>query len=96
MRSDRDKKILPFQYRSTEFRIFLVVIALISYGSLHPFKFRLNIYSPEIIAPLFSRGYDLKIVSWEDLASNIILFMPFGFMGVRALQTPFKPAYYTF
>ena len=81
--------VLPFKLKNTEFTFFLLMAAVIVHGSLYPYRFHL-IDIETLIRSLFIMGYTTP----ADMASNVLLFVPFGFLGVRSMQTPFKPIYY--
>ena len=62
--------------------VFLLVVAFILYGSLYPFQFHARPTETDPLAYLLSTWRD-----WDhgsDLVANILLYVPFGFFGVRA------------
>lgn len=62
--------------------VFLLVVAVILYGSLYPFRFHAHPAATDPFAYLLSEWHD-----WDhgpDLLANILLYIPFGFFGVRA------------
>jgi VanZ family protein len=62
--------------------VFLLVVAFILYGSLYPFQFHARPTETDAFAYLLSTWRD-----WDhggDLVANILLYIPFGFFGVRA------------
>jgi VanZ family protein len=64
--------------------VFLLVVAFILYGSLYPFQFHARATTTGPIGYLWSTRHD-----WDhgaDLLSNILLYIPFGFFGVRAFS----------
>ena len=81
--------VLPFKPKNTEFKFFLLMTAVIAHGSLYPYRFHL-INIETLIRSLFIMGFTTP----ADIASNVLLFLPFGFLGVRSMQTPFRPIYY--
>ncbi|MHC4930756.1 MAG: VanZ family protein, partial [Planctomycetota bacterium] len=60
--------------------LFLLVAGLITYGSLFPFEFR---PAADTWGPLL-RSWGTHS-SRADLLSNILLFMPFGYLGMLAI-----------
>lgn len=59
--------------------LFAMIIALITYGSLYPFDFSLSQLSNE---KMYHFLYSFKKLSGKgDILSNIILFVPYGFIG---------------
>ena len=76
-----------FDTKSTRFKIFCVILLLIAYGHLYPFQFKdLQTGMAEI------RQMLLEIVptSFADMASNVAVFIPFGFLGVRSFHSPLR------
>ena len=64
------------------FFIFLLVAAMIAYGSLYPFSF--SHADPESWRTLFS---DLRLfTSRGDMLANVLLFIPLGFAGMFAFS----------
>ena len=59
--------------------IFLAFTLFVIYGSLYPFDFTI----PALGSDHFVKGImgDLNAPRWSDLISNVILFIPFGFLG---------------
>ena len=88
----RYTQIMPFQTKKTAFKYFLLITFLIAYGSVFPFNFQLHSVDLAIIKK--------SLMFWRqpsglgDIASNIGLFVPFGFLGVRSMRGPFKPISY--
>lgn len=82
--------VLPFKLKNTEFKFFLLMAAVIAHGSLFPYRFQM-IDIETLKSSLFIWGFTGPV----DMASNVLLFVPFGFLGVRSMQTPFKPIQYT-
>jgi glycopeptide antibiotics resistance protein len=74
------------QSRSLYFKLWLLVCFLIGYGSFFPFhiKFNLN-HDIKLLQGLFS--LDIRS-GFSDILSNIALFIPFGFMGAKAITSP--------
>ena len=76
------------------YRVLLIVIALIVYGSLYPWDF----HSAQLAgSPLW-----VLIHSWptaidrfliRDIAVNLLIFMPAGVFGFLALRQNFRPAF---
>ena len=90
------KKILPFQPSKTEFKLFIFYTLFIIYGSLYPFKFHFQDFPIEtrsIINFIFC-NFSFQ-TSLGDVLTNFLLFIPFGFLGVRSMRSPFNPPYYT-
>src|SRR5258708_32007229 len=62
-----------------------IMIAVILYGSLYPFEFRMPDEGPGPVAALLR--------TWAhrpgrgDFISNVLLYLPLGFFGVLALRT---------
>jgi VanZ family protein len=62
--------------------VFLLVVGFILYGSLYPFQFHARPAETDPFAYLLSTWRD-----WDhggDLVANILLYIPFGFLGVGA------------
>src|SRR5580700_1904877 len=62
--------------------VFLLVVVFILYGSLYPFQFHARPAETDPFAYLLSTWRD-----WDhggDLVANILLYIPFGFLGVGA------------
>jgi hypothetical protein len=79
---------------SSLYRILLIVIALIVYGSLYPWDFH---SSQLAVSPLW-----VLIHSWptrmdrflvRDIAVNLLLYMPVGVFGFLALRQNFRTAF---
>jgi len=90
------KNIFPFQPSKTEFKLFIFYTLFVMYGSLYPFKFHFQEYllkSGNIISFLFC-NFNFH-TSIGDIVTNFLLFIPFGFLGVRSMRSPFNPPYYT-
>ncbi|MFP4037760.1 MAG: VanZ family protein, partial [Desulfobacteraceae bacterium] len=83
--------IFPFDTSKTEFKAFLLYTLFVAYGSTYPFDFR-----PEQAAStgLWAVLSYKNVISIGDVAANLVLFMPFGFLGVRAMKSPFRHVYY--
>ncbi|MDQ7031825.1 MAG: VanZ family protein, partial [Desulfonauticus sp.] len=90
------KDILPFDTSKTEFKLFIGYIIFTIYGSLYPF----NLHSVGLPRNLdgwinfLLCNFSFK-TSLGDVLTNFFLFVPFGFLGVRSMRSPFKPLYYT-
>lgn len=79
------------EVRSSLYRLFLIVIALIVYGSLYPWDF----HSSQLAAsPLW-----ILLHSWpgefdrfaaRDTAVNLVIYMPVGVLGLFALRRHFQ------
>ncbi len=80
----------PFNLKSTEFKYLIIICVVIAHGSFYPYQLQ-RVSFQTLMHSLLVLGY----TSLSDIAANILLFIPFGFIGVRAMKTPFKPAYYT-
>ena len=66
-------KFLIFQTKTATFKYFLIISALITYGSVYPFDFQWHRIDPASIKKiLFAFEYRLRI---GDLAANIGLFI---------------------
>lgn len=91
------KRILPFDYSKKEFLFFVLYTLFIIYGSLFPFEFKLSNIPIEVhnLKSFLLCNYCFK-TSIGDIVTNLFLFVPFGFLGVRSMRSPFKPLYYTF
>ncbi|MRX28012.1 VanZ family protein [Kangiella sp. HZ709] len=64
--------------------IWLTVIILIAYGSLYPFNFDFNRSLPtDLVAWL--QNWEQRTIR-SDLIANILLFIPFGFLGALNIQ----------
>ncbi|MHC4341096.1 MAG: VanZ family protein, partial [Planctomycetota bacterium] len=63
--------------------LFLLVAGLITYGSLFPFEF----HPAEEIWERLLQSWGER-TSRGDLLSNIVLYVPFGYLGMLALQRP--------
>ncbi len=64
--------------------IWLTVIILIAYGSLYPFNFDFNRSLPtDFVAWL--QNWEQRTIR-SDLIANILLFIPFGFLGALNIQ----------
>ena len=66
-------------------KLFVFFIGLIIYGSLFPFTFSYNNGAPERWDILFHSFH--PFTSLGDILGNIVLFMPFGYLGLEALST---------
>ena len=85
-------RLLPFQPSKTEFKLFIVYALLIIYGTLYPFNFQLQ----EVpLHDLLKHYVPLQQIDLDDMGFNLVLFMPFGFLGVRAMRSPFLPDLYS-
>ncbi len=65
-------------------KLLLLIILLISYGSLYPFDFQ-----PMTLADALHRIYPVEYDRASyigDILANIIIFLPFGFTGYFALS----------
>lgn len=51
--------------------LFIVVVALIVYGSLYPWEFDWDVASPRIVT-------GLRYASWSDRALNVLVYVPLG------------------
>jgi VanZ family protein len=66
-------------------RLLLAFITfLIIYGSLYPFNFIFQHIDKSLIAHLFSFSFGLSGIT--DLISNIVLFIPFGFICIKCFN----------
>lgn len=70
-------------------QIFVVIIILISYGSLYPFDFQWTTLDSERTTA-FLASWNL-ISSRGDIVSNLVLFVPYGLVGMFAIK-PSKSA----
>lgn len=64
--------------------LLLVIVALIIYGSLFPFRFDLDSYDPRQLQNLFVFG--IGGTRRGDLVANILLFLPFGFLAINVFH----------
>lgn len=65
-------------------KIFWIVCVLIAYGSFFPFQFHFDMnYNIQVLKEFLSFNYHSGL---SDLVSNFVLFLPFGFFGVKALD----------
>ncbi len=64
--------------------IWIIVIVLIGYGSLYPFNFDLSRQLPQDLLAWLGNWEQRTIRS--DLIANILLFIPFGFIGALNIQ----------
>jgi VanZ family protein len=64
--------------------IWVIVIVIITYGSLFPFDFQTNDLNWATF-DLFIRSWQARS-SWGDLLGNIILFIPFGIAGILSTR----------
>lgn len=79
--------MLNFNIKSTTFKIFLVIAFLIAYGHLYPFEFKdLQTSMTEFRTLLL----EIVLTNIPDMASNIFMFIPFGFVGARSFHTPLR------
>jgi len=62
-------------------RFLIFISILIAYGSLYPFGFSVESYDRTQLDNLFYFG--LNNTSRGDLISNVLLFLPFGFLSAR-------------
>ncbi len=85
-------KISPFQPSKTEFKFFILYTLLIIYGSLYPFHFR----PQTLFQDLHRHILVIQSLDLGDMGINLVLFMPFGFLGVRSMRSPFRPLAYCF
>ncbi|OEU63853.1 MAG: hypothetical protein BBJ57_04575 [Desulfobacterales bacterium PC51MH44] len=88
----RYTQIMPFQTKKTAFKFFLFITFLIAYGSVFPFNFQLDSIDLTILKSSLMFWRQPSILG--DIMSNICLFVPFGFLGVRSMRSPFKPISY--
>lgn len=58
--------------------VFYIVAFLVAYGSFYPFNFDLNTFDQNRLAALFN--FDISRTGLSDVVSNIVLFIPFGFL----------------
>jgi VanZ family protein len=69
------------------YRIWLIVVALIVYGSLYPFHFRdphLAASPLWVLAHSWPTGFDRFVV--RDIVVNLLIYIPVGLMGFLALR----------
>jgi len=71
-------------------KIFIFFIGLIIYGSLFPFSFNFDEGSSERWEMLFNSFS--PFTSLGDILGNILLFIPFGFLGLQSLSSPNRPS----
>ena len=84
-------ELLPFDTRKAEFKFFLLYILALTYVILFPFDFK---FGPSDWT-LQSLAFHKARFGWGDMAMNLVMFLPFGFLGVRAMRSPFRPLHYT-
>ena len=84
--------MIPFDNKTTEYKFFLALTCLIVYGHLYPFQFILPSHLFEL-----TRISILNVIygGFTDTVSNILLFVPLGFIAVRSCRLPLKPFSYT-
>ena len=63
--------------------LFFIVVLLIAYGSLFPFEFELQIANDAAVDQFLTSWS--QISSRGDIFANIALFLPFGYLGIKAL-----------
>lgn len=85
-------RILPFQLSKTEFKLFVTYTLLIIYGTLYPFNFQ---FQEVPLQDLLTHYIPVQQIDLDDMGLNLLLFMPFGFLGVRAMRSPFLPDFYS-
>ena len=85
-------RILPFQPSKTEFKLFILYTLLVIYGSLYPFNFQ----PQALFRDLTPHILEIHLRNLGDMGMNLALLMPFGFLGVRGMRSPFRADYYTF
>jgi len=66
--------------------VFLLINVLIIYGSLYPFQWQASALSTDGFARLL--GTLGEPSGRGDLLGNIVLFLPFGYIGLHALEHP--------
>ncbi len=84
-----------FDTRKTEFRFFLLYTAFVIYGSLYPFDF----ISPKVAFDSWEKILFIKMgtgFSLQDVFTNLVLFMPFGYLGVQAIKEKVEAIYSPF
>ncbi len=65
-------------------RLIFVLAFLIIYGSLYPFHFNFDSVNDELFRKLFNFNFFQQ--GYADIVSNIILFIPLGFIAVKSLS----------
>lgn len=65
--------------------LFTLFTFLIAYGSLYPFNFVSVELGSESLAQLFN--FDIRSSGRIDFISNVLLFVPFGLLGMQAMQS---------
>jgi VanZ family protein len=69
--------------RSVFVKIWWVICFLIAYGSFFPFHFQFDVdQSIRLLNVMFGSNYRSGL---SDIVSNIVLFLPFGFAGMRSI-----------
>jgi VanZ family protein len=63
--------------------LFIASFVLVIYGTLFPFSFQADAHTGGIVAAFINSASVRP--SGGDLISNIVLFLPFGFLGMQAL-----------
>ena len=72
--------------------ILLLFVILISYGSLYPFRFSGDLVpSSDFFSWLFDTSYR---TTRADIVSNILLFVPYGFVSIMTLTTTRRLVYH--
>ena len=66
-------------------RLLLFFVGLIVYGSLFPFDFTWTTPEADVLAPLYH--IDADTPRWGDIISNVLLFIPYGFLGMALSAT---------
>jgi glycopeptide antibiotics resistance protein len=65
-------------------KLLFAISALIVYGSIYPFNFNLDAYDSGMLPGLFYFG--LGRTGGGDLISNVVLFLPFGFLAMQCTR----------
>lgn len=76
------------------YRILLIVIALIVYGSLYPWDFHsahLAASPPWVLVHSWPAGINRFVA--RDIAVNVLIYMPLGMLGLLALRQHFRTAF---
>jgi VanZ family protein len=63
------------------------IVAVIVHGSLYPYAFRIPPHSVGAIATLMD-SWSTPPTSFGDFVANVLLYVPLGFFGVLALDSP--------
>ena len=69
--------------------LWIAFIAIATLGSIYPFDFRLSALDTETLRVFMATC--CKLPGRGDLVGNVLLFLPFGFLGFLALRLARRP-----